>query len=146
MKFYFYVLPRPYISSIIEQLTKNFKLLSEKKKKCTDLLSTVKFMGILRLCHCLYQYYYELEILTKCLSIRNSGITFQSWKSSSNKLFTQNHCILVTLFLKSTFLYLPFSSRCKEFKVWFLSFSLLNKVFLYSKQRISCVIMEFCNS
>ena len=95
---------------------KNFKLLSEKKKKCTTVkLSTVKFMGILRLCHCLYQYYYELEILTKCLSIRNSGITFQSWKSSSNKLFTQNHYILVILFLKSTFLYLPFSSRCKEF-------------------------------
>ena len=102
---------------------KNFKLLSEKKSKCTDLLSTVKFMESLGVCHCLYQYYYELEILTKCLSIQNSGITFQSWKSSSDNLFTQKHCILVILFLKSTFQHFytstppstPFSSRCKEY-------------------------------
>ena len=84
MKFYFYVLPRLYISNIIEQLTKKFQAFVRKKEKMHNrkivnrLLSTVKFMGILRLCHCLYQYYYELEILTKCLSIRNSGITFQS--------------------------------------------------------------------
>ena len=75
MKFYFYVLRRLYISSNIEQLTKKFQAFV---RKCTDLLSTVKFMESLGVCHCLYQYYYELEILTKCLSIQNSGITFQS--------------------------------------------------------------------
>ena len=49
------------------------------------------------------------KFLPKCLPIKNSGITFQSWKSSSNNLFTQEHCVLVILFLKSTFFILPIS-------------------------------------
>ena len=41
------------------------------------------------------------------MPIKNSGITFQSWQSSFNNLFTQEHCILLILFVKSTF-FIPF--------------------------------------
>ena len=34
---------------------------------------------------------WNLKYLPKCVSIKNSGITFQSWESSSNNLFTQEH-------------------------------------------------------
>ena len=60
---------------------------------------------------------WNLKFFRKCLSIKNSGIIFQSWKSSSNNLFTQEHCTLVILFLKSTFLYHSFYSHCKEYCV-----------------------------
>ena len=52
---------------------------------------------------------WNLKFLPKCLPVKNSGITFQSWKSFSNNLFTREHCILVILFVKSTFFIPPFS-------------------------------------
>ena len=52
---------------------------------------------------------WDLRFLTKCFPIKNSGITFQSWKSFSNNLFSQEHCILVILFLMSTFFVPSFS-------------------------------------
>ena len=65
---------------------------------------------------------WNLKFLPKCLPIKKSGITFQSWKSSSNNLLTQEHCILVILFLKSTFFKPPFS---------------------YPLQRVLCLIFAF---
>ena len=52
---------------------------------------------------------WNLKFLPKFLLIKNSSIIFQSWKSSSNYLFTQEHCILVILFLKSMFFIPPIS-------------------------------------
>ena len=43
MKLYFNIFPRLYIPIIIEQLTNKFTFLSEKKEKCTGLLSTLIF-------------------------------------------------------------------------------------------------------
>ena len=82
IKFYFEILPRLYISLVIQQLTSKFKILSEKNEKLTGLLSTLIFelneinsnnimdgrprfpiksfihfmkkMEILKECHCLY--------------------------------------------------------------------------------------------
>ena len=60
---------------------------------------------------------WNLKYLPKCVSVKNSGITFQSWESSSNSLFTREHYTLFILFLKSTFLYHSFHSHCKEYCV-----------------------------
>ena len=86
---------------------------------------------------------WKLKFLSKCLPIKNSGIISQSWKSSSNNLFTQEHCIFVILFLKSTFLNLLFHSHCKSTMVNFCLFPLPNEVFLYFVHNINCIIMEF---
>ena len=51
----------------------------------------------------------NLKFLHKCLHIKNSGITFQSWKWSSNYLFTKKHCMLLISFLKLASFILPFS-------------------------------------
>ena len=53
--------------------------------------------------------FWNLKYVPKCLRIKNSAIIFQSWKSSSNNLFTQEHRILVILFLNSKFSKSPFS-------------------------------------
>ena len=52
---------------------------------------------------------WNLNFLPKCLPIRNSGITFQSGKSSSKNPFPQEHCIRIILCLKST-LFIPLFS------------------------------------
>ena len=65
-------------------------------------------MKILEEYHCLCQYYYKTWIFYLNDCVLNSGITFQSWKSSSKNLIDQEHCILVILF-KSTFCIPPFS-------------------------------------
>ena len=59
-------------------------------------------MKILEEYHCLCQYYYKAWIFYLNNCVLNSG-TFQSWKLSSKNLIDQEHCILVILFLKSTF-------------------------------------------
>ena len=51
----------------------------------------------------------SILFLPKCLPIENNGIIFQSSKSSSNNLFTQEYCMLVILFFKSKFFIPPFS-------------------------------------
>ena len=43
MKFYFYILPRLYISFIIEQLTNKVRVFVRKKEKCTVLPSSLIF-------------------------------------------------------------------------------------------------------
>ena len=35
---------------------------------------------------------WNLKLLPKCLPIKNNGISFQSWKLSSENLFTQENC------------------------------------------------------
>ena len=79
-------------------------------------------MEIMKECHCLYQNYEAWNSYLNVVPIRNSSIIFQSLKSSSSNLFTQNHCVLVILFLKSTFFKIPFS---------------------YPLQRVLCLIFAF---
>ena len=66
-------------------------------------------MEIMKECHCSYQNYETWNSYLNVVPIKNSSIIFQSLKSSSSNLFTQNHCVPVILFLKSTFFKLPFS-------------------------------------
>ena len=65
-------------------------------------------MKILEEYHCLCQCYYKVWIFYLNDCVLNSG-TLQSWKSSSKNLINQEHCILVILFLKSTFCIPSFS-------------------------------------
>ena len=50
-------------------------------------------MEILKECPCLNQYYYKAwSSYLNVYLIQKGGITFQTWKSSSNNLLTQEHC------------------------------------------------------
>ena len=101
-------------------------------------------MEILKVCHCLNSILlWNLEFLHKYLPIKNSGITFQSRKSSSNNRFTQEHCILVILFLKLTFFKPPFSYPLQRVLcLIFVFLSCQMKFFLYFIHNIRCSIKK----
>ena len=136
MKLYFYNLLRLYIYIIIEQLNNKVQVFIRKKKtrRLTGNLNIWIKSNELRKYHgrkswfcsiTIYPFYinilikrwniwkkillWNLKFLPKCLCIKNSGITFQLWKSSLNNLFTQEHCITVILFLMSTLFISSFS-------------------------------------
>ena len=137
MKLYFYNFSRLYISIIIEQLSNIVQVFVRKKRKTRRVTVNLNIWvksNELRKYHgrkcwfcsiIIYPFYvdilikiwniwkkillWNLKFLPKCLFVKNSGITFQLWKSSLNNLFTQEHCIIVILFLKSTLFIPPFS-------------------------------------
>ena len=75
--------------------------------------------------------YTIMKFWAKCLHFKNSVITFQSWKSSSNNLFTQVDCILI----------LPFT--LKFFKPPILYPCQVKFFYILSKDQY-CIIMELC--
>ena len=64
---------------------------------------------ILKKFHCLYQYYCETWNSYRNVCLLKIVYYLQIMKSFSNNLFTQEHCALAILFLKSTFFIAPFS-------------------------------------
>ena len=100
-------------------------------------------MEILKKCHCLYLYYYESWNSFLNVSILKSGIIFESWKSSSN--FTQEHCILVILFLKSTFYILRILWPLQRVLCLILPFSLSMKFFCILCKRSIALLWSLVN-